>query len=169
LSLLRIVAYPDPILSRPCETVLDFGQDLNDFAADLLAAMRAAPGVGITAAHVGRLIRLVVLELPEWREPRFYVNPEILEASSDTIRHMEGSVSMPGATEEVERPRQIRFRYRDLRGAEHVESAEGFYAVCMQHEIDQLDGIFWLRRLSRLKRDRLIRRWEKEQQRQRSP
>lgn len=167
LPLPKILAYPDPLLSRPCDPVSVFDADLKEFASDLLATMRAAPGVGITAAHVGRLVRLVVLELPDWPQARFYVNPQILEASGETIRHMEGSVSMPGATEEVERARRIRFRYQDLQGSDHVEEASDFYAVCMQHEIDQLDGIFWLRRLSRLKRDRLIRRWEKDQHRSR--
>jgi peptide deformylase len=74
---------------------------------------------------------------------------------------MEGSVSMPGATDEITRPKAIRFRYQDLQGNRHEEEASGFLAVCIQHEVDQLDGIFWLQRLSRLKRERLVRKWEK--------
>jgi peptide deformylase len=116
--------------------------------------------VGITAAHVGVPMRLVVLELTPG-EPLFYVNPEILEFSAETMRHMEGSVSMPGATDEVERPRKILLRYQDLQGELHEEELENFHAICMQHEVDQLDGIFWLKRLSKLRRDRLIRKWEK--------
>jgi peptide deformylase len=68
---------------------------------------------------------------------------------------------MPGVTEEIERPARVRVRYRDLDGAEHEEEAEGFLAICLQHEIDQLDGIFWIDRLSKLKRDRVIKRFEK--------
>lgn len=162
MPVMKILCYPDPGLSTPCRPVTAFDTALSALADDLLDTMRSAPGVGITAAHVGILQRLVVLELPPVHAPRFYVNPQILSVSTETMRHMEGSVSMPGATAEVERPRTIRFRYQDLKGTVHEEEAEGFYAICMQHEIDQLDGIFWLRRLSRLKRDRLLRRWDKD-------
>ena len=162
MTIRSILKYPDPGLSKPCEPVTVFDTRLATLADDLLETMRAAPGVGITAAHIGVFTRLVVLELSKETGPRFFANPEILSFSEATIRHMEGSVSMPGATEEVARPEKIRFRYQDLTGAFHDEEAEGFYAICMQHEIDQLDGIFWLRRLSRLKRDRLVRKWEKE-------
>ncbi len=161
MTVLPLVKYPDPRLSQPCDAVTTFDDELSRFAHDLLDTMRAAPGVGITAAHVGVMQRLVVLELSAEMGPRFYVNPELLDASAQTMRHMEGSVSMPGATEEVERPRRIRFRYQDLKGETHEEEAQDFYAICMQHEIDQLDGIFWLKRLSRLKRGRVIRKWEK--------
>lgn len=161
MAIRPILKYPHPGLSMPCKPVTIFDAELVSLADDLLETMRAAPGVGMTAAHIGIFRRLVVLELSKDLGPRFYVNPEILSFSQQTIVHMEGSVSMPGATEEVERPLQIRFRYRDMQGVSHEEDAEAFYSVCMQHEIDQLDGIFWLRRLSRLKRDRLVRRWEK--------
>ncbi|WP_245455772.1 peptide deformylase [Neorhizobium lilium] len=160
---MKILRYPDPGLSTRCTPVTVFDDGLSAFAADLLATMRTAPGVGITAAHVGTFVRLFVLDLPDWPQPLYYVNPVILEASVETIRHMEGSVSMPGATEEVERPRRIRFSYQDIQGLSHETEAQDFHAVCIQHEIDQLDGIFWLKRLSRLKRERLVRRWEKEE------
>ncbi|WP_117191090.1 peptide deformylase [Rhizobium terrae] len=161
MTVRAILKYPDPGLSKPCEPVALFDAELAVLAGDLLDTMRAASGVGITAAHVGVFTRLVVLELPKQDGPRFYVNPQILALSAETMRHIEGSVSMPGATDEVERPRKIRFRYQDIKGAFHEEDAEGFHAICIQHEIDQLDGIFWLKRLSRLKRDRLLRRWDK--------
>ncbi|AYD01327.1 peptide deformylase [Neorhizobium sp. NCHU2750] len=157
-----ILTYPDPGLSRICEPVSNFGENLASLAGDLVDTMRAAPGVGITAAHIGVFERLFVLELAPGKGVLTYVNPEILWASDDLIRHMEGSVSMPGATDEVERPRQIRLRYQDLEGTSHEEEARDFHAVCIQHEIDQLDGIFWLRRLSRLKRERLVKKWQKE-------
>mgnify|MGYP003629942175 FL=1 len=161
MAIRLILRYPDARLSQPAEPVTSFDPALRQLADDLLQAMRAAPGVGITAPHIGVPQRLVVLELPD-EKPRTYVNPQILSASQQTARHTEGSVSMPGATEEVERPATIRLRYQDLDGAVHEEDADGFHAVCMQHEIDQLDGIFWLKRLSRLKRERLIRRWQKQ-------
>lgn len=140
--------------------VTRFDADLRELAADLLDTMRDAPGIGITAPHIGVLLRLVVLELTPG-EVRTYVNPVLDSVSRELIRHVEGSVSMPGVTDELERHAHIRLRYRDLDGAEHVEEADGLLAVCHQHEIDQLEGIFWVDRLSRLKRDRLIARYNK--------
>ncbi|WP_026371488.1 peptide deformylase [Rhizobium sp. 42MFCr.1] len=156
-----ILRFPDIGLKTVCEPVEIFDQRLRDLADDLLDTMRAAPGVGITAAHIGVFLRVAVIELGRNEGVRHYVNPEIVSVSDDTIRHVEGSVSMPGMTDEVVRPKAIRVRYRDLTGVVHEEEAEGFLAVCIQHEIDQLDGIFWIQRLSRLKRERLVKRWEK--------
>jgi len=156
-----ILRFPDIGLKTVCEPVEIFDQRLRDLADDLLDTMRAAPGVGITAAHIGVFLRVAVIELGRNEGVRHYVNPEIVSVSDDTIRHVEGSVSMPGMTDEVIRPKAIRVRYRDLTGVVHEEEAEGFLAVCIQHEIDQLDGIFWIQRLSRLKRERLVKRWEK--------
>lgn len=156
-----IIYYPDSVLKLPAEPVSVFDADLRALADDLLDTMRAAPGIGITAPHIGVLQRLVVIALSPDDGVRHYVNPEVIEASAERIRHTEGSVSLPGVTEEVERAARVRVRYRDLDGVEHEETAEGLLAVCLQHEIDQLDGVFWLQRLSRLKRDRLLRRYEK--------
>lgn len=157
-----ILRYPHPALAAKCEPVTDFGPALAQLAQDLQETMRAAPGVGITAAHVGIPQRLFVLELKPG-DVRTYVNPDILETSANTMRHMEGSVSMPGFTEDVERPSSVNVRFQDVSGQWQEELAEGFHAICIQHEIDQLDGMFWLKRLSKLKRDRLIRKWEKSQ------
>jgi len=161
LAIRPILQFPDVGLRTVCEPVDVFDERLRELADDLLDTMRAAPGVGITAAHIGVFRRLFVIELSRGEGVRFYVNPVITFASDDTIRHVEGSVSMPGMTDEVVRSNAIRVRYRDLNGAEHEEEAEGFLAVCIQHEIDQLDGIFWIQRLSRLKRERLAKRWDK--------
>lgn len=161
MTIRPIVQYPDPILKTPCALVEMFDDTLRLLADDLLETMRAAPGVGITGPHIGALRRITVIELSPQDGVRIYVNPQILEASSTLQKHTEGSVSMPGVTEEVERPARIRFRYQSLDGKEHIVEADGFLATCIQHEIDQLDGIFWLQRLSRLKRDRATKRWEK--------
>lgn len=155
-----IIAFPDPRLRLPAQPVTRFDADLHALAEDLLDTMRAAPGIGITAPHIGVLLRLVVLELTPG-DVRFYANPELDQVSRETIRHTEGSVSMPGVTDELERHAQVRVRYQDLEGREQNEDAGGLLAICHQHEIDQLDGIFWLDRLSRLKRDRLIARYNK--------
>lgn len=162
MTVRTIVRYPAPALATPCEPVATFGPDLATLQQDLVDTMRAAPGVGITAAHIGVFQRVFVLEL-EPGKILTYVNPEIIKSSTETMRYVEGSVSMPGITEELERPRQVTLRFQDLTGAEREEIADDFHAVCIQHEIDQLDGIFWIKRLSKLKRDRLIRKWEKTQ------
>ena len=163
MTIRRILRYPDPGLFRVCSAVTSFDSALSELADDLLETMRAAPGVGITAAHIGVDQRIFVLELSKEDGVRVYVNPDILASDTGKIIFNEGSVSMPGATEEVERPKSVRLRYQDLTGALHEEETHGFHAVCIQHEIDQLDGIFWLQRLSRLKRERLVNKWKKSQ------
>jgi peptide deformylase len=130
-------------------------------AADLVETMRDAGGIGITAPHIGLSVRLVALELAREEGPRIYVNPQIDWASGDMIRRAEGSVSMPGVTAEIERSARVRVHYQDLDGAAQSEESDGLRAVCHQHEIDQLDGIFWTQRLSALKRDQLVRRYQK--------
>lgn len=156
-----IVRYPGPRLALPAQPVTVFDDALRELARDLLETMRAAPGIGITAPHIGILQRVVVLELDAAAGARTYVNPEIVWASPETIVHREGSVSMPGVNDEVTRQARVRIRYQDLDGSPQTEESDGLRAVCHQHEIDQLDGIFWLRRLSRLKRERLIKRFDK--------
>jgi peptide deformylase len=163
MTIRPIVNYPDKRLRVAAEPVTLFDGALQELGTDLLDTMRAAPGIGITAPHIGISTRLVVLELPTEPVPKFYVNPEIVWASEEKIHHQEGSVSMPGVVDEVERHARITIRYRDLNGDQQTEESEGLLAVCHQHEIDQLDGIFWIQRLSRLRRDRLIKRYEKSQ------
>jgi peptide deformylase len=156
-----IIKFPDPLLRAVADPVELFDSDLRSLAGDLVDTMHAAPGIGITGPHIGILKRLVVIQLPSAVEPGIYVNPSIIEASTEMIPHAEGSVSMPGVTEDVERHARIRVRYQDLDGNEQFEDAEGLLAVCHQHEIDQLDGLFWTHRLSRLKRERLVKRYGK--------
>jgi len=132
-----------------------------DLARDLIETMHAAPGIGITAPHIGVSLRVVVLNLDPVDGARTYVNPEIIWTSSETILHPEGSVSMPGVNDDMTRHARVRISYRDIDGNLQTEESEGLRAVCHQHEIDQLNGLFWIKRLSRLKRERLIKRFEK--------
>jgi peptide deformylase len=161
VTLLPICRYPDPALKTPCTPVADFDAALFRLLDDLDQTMKAAPGVGITAAHCGIFKRIVVLDLPAIGGRRDFVNPEVIETSVETMTHVEGSVSMPGFTEEVTRPRRITLRYQTADGSVTTENFDGFPAICLQHEVDQLDGIFWIQRLSRLKRERLLKKWEK--------
>ena len=156
-----IVRYPDPRLTRTAQPVTVFDGALRELAGDLLDTMRAAPGIGITAPHIGILLRVVVLDLDPVNGARTYVNPEIVWASPEMIPHQEGSVSMPGVNDEIRRHARIRIRFQDIDGNPQTEESSGLRAVCHQHEIDQLNGMFWLQRLSRLKRERLIKRSEK--------
>lgn len=156
-----IVRYPDLRLKTVAAPVTVFDDALAGLAVDLLDTLRAAPGIGITAPHVGVPARVVVLELSPEEGPRTYVNPQIIARSDEMMRHMEGSISMPGVTDELDRHARVTVRFQELDGTVREEEAEGLRAVCHQHEIDQLDGIFWVQRLSRLRRDRLVRRYEK--------
>lgn len=156
-----IVHYPDPRLELPAQPVTMFDGALRELARELLETMHAAPGIGITAPHIGVSLRIVVLDLDPIDGGRTYVNPEIVWASPEMIQHQEGSVSMPGVHDDVTRHARVRINYRDLHGNLQTEESDGLRAVCHQHEIDQLNGVFWLQRLSRLKRERLIKRFEK--------
>ena len=156
-----IIRYPDPRLALPARPVTAFDGALRDLADDLLETMHAAPGIGITAPHIGISLRVVVLDLDPVDGARTYVNPEITWASPETVLHQEGSVSMPGVNDEISRHARVRISYRDIHGNMQTEESEGLRAVCHQHEIDQLEGLFWIKRLSRLKRERLIKRFEK--------
>lgn len=163
MTIQPLVIFPDPRLRIVAEPVSIFDETLHALTVDLLDTLRAAPGIGITAPHIGILKRVVVLDLPATDSARSYINPQIVWSSTEITRYREGSISMPGVLDEIERPSRIHVRYQDLMGVEQLEEADGLSAVCHQHEIDQLDGIFWIQRLSRLRRDRLVKRYGKLQ------
>ena len=161
MTIRPIVRYPDRRLAMPAHPVTAFDDELRELANDLRETMRAAPGIGITAPHIGVPLRVVVLERDAKEGAQIYVNPEIEWASPEMILHREGSVSMPGVTDDIQRHARVRINYQDLDGEMHTEESEALRAVCHQHEIDQLDGTFWIQRLSRLKRERLVKKFEK--------
>ncbi|MFT9435583.1 peptide deformylase [Acetobacter syzygii] len=161
MSVRPIVMFPNQHLRQMAGPVTRFDAALRTLATDLLDTMHAAPGIGITAPHIGVALRVVVLDLRDASGACTYINPEIVWTSDETMRHEEGSVSMPGVNEQIERPARVRVRYQDLDGREQVEDADGLRAICHQHEIDQLNGIFWIQRLSALRRNRLVARYEK--------
>jgi peptide deformylase len=161
MTIRPIVRFPDPRLALPAQPVTVFDDALRDLAEDLLETMHAAPGIGITAPHIGISLRVVVLDLDATEGARTYINPEIIWVSPEMILHREGSVSMPGVNDEVSRHARVRISYQDVHGSRQTEESEDLRAVCHQHEIDQLNGLFWIQRLSRLKRERLIKRFGK--------
>ncbi len=160
MSIRPILRYTDPRLREPAIQVTLFDQLLADLARDLEDTMRDAPALGITGPHIGIGLAVAAIALDE-QPAQFFVNPEVIEVSAELARNLEGSVSMAGVTEEVERPASVTVSFQDLSGTRQTITAEGLMAVCLQHEIDQINGIFWLQRLSRLKRERVTRRFEK--------
>jgi peptide deformylase len=156
-----LVLFPDPRLASPAAPVDAFGPSLEALVADVRDTLLGASALGLTAPHIGVPARVVVIRMSPEEHPRAFVNPSLVWTSSETATHDEGSVSMPGVRAPVTRPARVRFAYRGLDGSRHEEEASGFLAAVVQHEIDQLDGVFWIDRLSRLKRDRLVKRFGK--------
>ncbi len=144
-------------VSTPVERVDD---DLRSLMSDMLETMYDAPGIGLAAIQVGVPKRVIVMDLARGedapREPRYFVNPEILWASEETAPYEEGCLSVPEIYDEVERPARIRLRYLDQDGNAIEEDADGLFAVCIQHEIDHLNGVLFIDHLSRLKRQRAV-------------
>jgi len=133
---------------------------------DMLETMYDAKGIGLAAIQVNVPKRIIVMDLAGEEEepsPLYLVNPEILDPSDDTNLYQEGCLSVPEFYEEVERPARCRVRYLDYEGVERTIDAEGLFATCIQHEMDHLNGVLFIDHISRLKRDRIIRKLKKEQ------
>ena len=165
MSVREILVVPDPILkqvSKPVETVDD---DLRALMDDMLETMYAAPGIGLAAIQVGVPKRVIVMDLAREGEPpapRYFINPEILWASEETAPYEEGCLSVPEIFDEVERPSQVKLRYLDYNGKVVEEEAEGLFAVCIQHEMDHLEGVLFIDYLSRLKREQAVKKVKKQ-------
>jgi len=165
MSLREILVVPDPILkqvSKPVETVDD---DLRALMDDMLETMYAAPGIGLAAIQVGVPKRVIVMDLAREGEPpapRYFINPEILWASEETLPYEEGCLSVPEIFDEVERPSNVKLRYLDYNGKTVEEDAEGLFAVCIQHEMDHLEGVLFIDYLSRLKREQAVKKVKKQ-------
>jgi peptide deformylase len=155
MAIRPILTVPDPVLkqvSRRVDAVTDETRALMD---DMLETMYAAPGIGLAAVQVGVPIRVIVMDLAKEDEPKtpqYFVNPEILETVDETQIYEEGCLSVPDFFDEVERPMRVKLRYLDYHGKKIEEWAEGMYAVCIQHEMDHLQGTLFIDHLSRLKR-----------------
>ncbi len=148
-------------VSTPVETVDD---DLRVLMDDMLETMYAAPGIGLAAIQIGVAKRVIVMDLAKTDEPpapRYFINPEILWASEDTGPWEEGCLSVPDIYEDVDRPLEVRLRYLDYNGNLVEEDADELYAVCIQHEMDHLNGVLFIDHLSRLKRERAVSKVKK--------
>jgi len=161
MTIRPILTVPNPILkqvSKPVEAVTDETRALMD---DMLETMYAAPGIGLAAVQIGVPLNVIVMDLAregEAPKPQYFVNPEILEEADKLHPYEEGCLSVPDIFDTVERPEKVRLTYLDYNGNRATEDCEGLYATCIQHEMDHLKGIVFLDHLSRLKRDRAIKK-----------
>lgn len=155
MALLNILHFPDPRLRTVAKAVTEFDEELRKFVSDMFETMYEAPGIGLAATQVDRHIRLLVMDVSEARDrPRCLINPEILEADGEEEMD-EGCLSVPGYYEKVRRAEHIRVRAHDENGTLGEFEAEGLEAVCIQHEMDHLEGKLFVDYLSKLKRDRI--------------
>ncbi|WP_420391799.1 peptide deformylase [Acuticoccus sp.] len=161
-----ILILPDPILRRVAAPVSVVDEEVRRLAKDMLETMYEAPGIGLAAPQVGVSRRIVVCDVAVEEDaepaPMVLVNPEIVAVSAEVAVYEEGCLSIPEYTEDVERPARVTVRYLDADGAPQEVVAEGLLATCLQHEIDHLDGVLFIDHLSRLKRERITKRFQKQ-------
>ena len=161
---LKILIFPDPRLRKVAKKVTKFDKSLENLANDMLETMYVANGIGLAATQVDRHIRLIVMDLSEERDdPRIFINPtfKILK-NHKLFEFEEGCLSIPGFNETIARPDKIELTWQDIKGNQHVDKPEGLLTVCIQHEIDHLDGRLMVDYISSLKRDRIRSKLLKE-------
>jgi peptide deformylase len=164
MALRNILILPDKRLRLVCEPVKTIDREIKTLVADMFETMYEAPGIGLAAIQVGVPRRVVTMDLAKKEEekaPRVLVNPEILWTSEEKATYEEGCLSIPEFYEEVERPAQVRVKYLDLEGRVHELEASGLLATCLQHEIDHLNGVLFIDHISRLKRERVVKKFAK--------
>ena len=183
MAIREILEVPDPRLKTVSSPVERFDDDLRALVDDMFETMYDAPGIGLAAIQVGVPLRVLVIDLqpddedaepvpcnrdghhhhhqPTKKEPRVFINPEILDPSQEHSIYQEGCLSVPDIFAEVERPATCRVRWQDLDGNSHEETMEGLMATCIQHEMDHLEGVLFIDHLSRLKRNMAIKKVEK--------
>lgn len=165
MSLREILHYPEPVLKQKSVVVTEFNEDLKQLADDMVETMYAAPGVGLAAPQVGVLQRLIILDCSGSEEEAdliVAVNPEIIDDSGDSLEE-EGCLSVPGFYASVKRHEQVTMRYQDVEGNVHEREADGLLAIGMQHELDHLEGVLFVDRLSPLKRSMFRKKYLKMQ------
>ncbi|WP_027580020.1 peptide deformylase [Bradyrhizobium sp. Ai1a-2] len=168
MALREIIILPDKQLRLVSKRVEKITPEIRKLVDDMFETMYEAPGIGLAAIQVAQPLRLVTMDLAKKDEngettpkPRVFINPEIISTSEEKSVYEEGCLSIPEYYEEVERPARVRVRFTDIDGKVHEEDAEGLYATCIQHEIDHLNGILFVDYLSKLKRDRVLKKFAK--------
>jgi peptide deformylase len=172
MSLLSIIEVPDPLLRAESAPVERIDDDLKRLVSDMFETMYEAPGIGLAAIQVAVPRRLLVIDLQEPEEgtgseeeegppvkrPHVFINPEILERSDRRKTYNEGCLSIPNQYAEIERPDIVRARWLDLEGNSREGEFDGLMSVCLQHEVDHLNGVLFIDHLSRLKRDMIVKK-----------
>lgn len=164
MSILPIIKAPDPLLRKVCTPVKKFDEKLRALIDDMLETMYAAPGVGLAAPQIGITSRILVMDVSnhhEERSPLKIINPEILDSSDAVIRWEEGCLSFPEQYIAMERAETVRVRYRDENNGLQEIQAEGLTSVCIQHEIDHLNGLLFVDRISPIKKNMIMRKLKK--------
>jgi peptide deformylase len=164
MAIREIITLPDPRLRLVSAPVARVDEEIRNLVNDMFETMYAAPGIGLAAVQVGVPRRVITLDLAKKDEPRaplVVINPEILDSSEDKGVYEEGCLSIPDYYDDVERPARVTVRYLDLDGGVREVAAEGLLATCLQHEIDHLNGVLFIDHLSKLKRDRVTKKFTK--------
>ena len=169
MAILPIIEAPDPRLKTVSTPVETFDEALQTLIDDMFETMYDAPGIGLAAIQVGVPRRLLVMDLQEKneetgatiREPRVFINPEILQTSEEMSVYNEGCLSVPDQYADVERPKTVRARWLDRDGKRHEQELDEMLATCLQHEMDHLEGILFIDHLSKLKRDMVLKKLQK--------
>jgi peptide deformylase len=164
MTVREIIKLPDKRLRLVSEPVKRIDASLRKLVEDMFETLYAAPGIGLAGIQVGVAKRVIIMDLSkkdDTRKPEVFINPEITWASEEKSSYEEGCLSIPEYYEEVERPAKVRVRFTDLDGKLHEEDAEGLFATCIQHEIDHLNGVLFVDYLSKLKRDRVLKKFAK--------
>src|ERR1700751_946466 len=164
MALRDILKIPDKRLRLVSEPVKRVDAGIRALADDMFETMYDAPGIGLAAIQIGIAKRVITMDLSkkdEAQQPQVFINPEIAWASDETSKYEEGCLSIPEFYEEVERPAKVKVKYLDVDGKEHEIEATGLLATCLQHEIDHTNGVLFIDYISKLKRDRIVKKFSK--------
>lgn len=169
MAVLPILIHPDKRLRKTAEPVTTFDAELAQTVENMFDTMYEAHGIGLAATQVDIHRRIVVMDIPENPDSpnapcgkHAFINPEIIRHNQETAMGQEGCLSIPNQYADVERFTEITYRYQDVEGNTHEQEATGLLCVCMQHEIDHLNGVLFIDHLSRLKRERIEKKLAKE-------
>jgi peptide deformylase len=164
MALRDIILLPDKRLRKVSKPVVKIDDEIRALVADMFDTMYDAPGIGLAAIQVGVPLRVVTMDLSkkdDHREPAVFINPEIVAFSEEKSVYEEGCLSIPDIHEDVERPARVTIRYLDLDGTPWEAEADGLFATCIQHEVDHLNGVLFIDHISKLKRDRIVKKFTK--------
>ncbi|TBD02946.1 peptide deformylase [Rhizobium leguminosarum] len=164
MTIKPLIILPDPVLRQLSKPIERVDSDLQRLADDMLETMYDAPGIGLAAIQIGVPRRMLVIDISregEEKQPRVFINPEIVKSSDERSVYEEGCLSIPDYYAEVERPAVVSVKYLDRNGKEQTVEADGLLATCLQHEIDHLNGVLFIDYISRLKREMVIKKFTK--------